>query len=81
MIQIRFFASFREQLGIDCFSFQTETPITVTDLINKLQSEDEKFSLLNEGDVLVAKNQELTDFSTLVERNDEVAFFPPVTGG
>lgn len=31
--------------------------------------------------VLVAVNQEYADFAHVVEDGDEVAFFPPVTGG
>ena len=31
--------------------------------------------------VLAAKNMEYIDLDTLVEEGDEIAFFPPVTGG
>lgn len=31
--------------------------------------------------VLAAKNMEYVDFATPVEEDDEIAFFPPVTGG
>ena len=33
------------------------------------------------GNVLVAVNQQHSDFDATVEEGDEVAFFPPVTGG
>ncbi len=81
MVHIKFFASLREQLGIDNMSFDTEFPLTIMDLIQQLQAQNDKFSLLNEGNVLVAKNQEITELSDKVQSNDEVAFFPPVTGG
>ena len=33
------------------------------------------------GNALVAINQQYADFDATVEEDDEVAFFPPVTGG
>ena len=33
------------------------------------------------GKVMVAVNHEYVDMSHLLNKNDEVAFFPPVTGG
>ena len=33
------------------------------------------------GKVMVAVNHEYVDMSHLLYKNDEVAFFPPVTGG
>lgn len=81
MIHIKFFASFREELGIESLTFETEFPLTVSDLISQLKENDKKFSLLTNGIVLVAINQEITGFDAQIAANDEVAFFPPVTGG
>ena len=81
MINIKFFASFREELGIESLTFETEFPLTVSDLIAQLKEDDKKFSLLTNGIVLVAINQEITGFDAQIAANDEVAFFPPVTGG
>ncbi len=33
------------------------------------------------GNALVAINREYSDFDAVVKEGDEVAFFPPVTGG
>ncbi|MDO6569217.1 MoaD/ThiS family protein [Alteromonas sp. 1_MG-2023] len=35
----------------------------------------------NNSSVLMARNQQLCDVNTHVESGDELAFFPPVTGG
>ena len=39
------------------------------------------FAGLNEGRVLCAVNQVMAGDQTPLTENDEVAFFPPVTGG
>ncbi|MFB0912259.1 MAG: MoaD/ThiS family protein [Glaciecola sp.] len=47
----------------------------------KLIARGEPWTLLAEQDVLIAVNQTLTSASATVNDGDEIAFFPPVTGG
>ncbi len=75
-ITIRFFASLRENLKLDDMQISAEGINTVTDAWN---SGTENKAIPD--NVLVAINMEYVSFDTVVTDNDEVAFFPPVTGG
>ena len=75
-IQVRFYASLREQLGRQEQSLDTQGIKTVEDVwkrINPKQSLPEQ--------VLTAVNMDYADVNTPVKDGDEVAFFPRVTGG
>jgi molybdopterin synthase sulfur carrier subunit len=81
MINIRFFAMLRERLGVDKVDFQYTDEKTVSDIKQKLIARGEPWTLLAEQDVLIAVNQTLTSALATVNDGDEIAFFPPVTGG
>ena len=75
-VQIKYFASLRESLG----RAGEQVAITEGMSVNELwQSATGKKGRPNQ--VLVAINQEYATFSSIVKDGDEVAFFPPVTGG
>ena len=52
-------------------------------LINYLNERDTKYNLLFEKKELIkiAVNKTYSSFDTKVSNRDEIAFFPPVTGG
>ncbi|GAB3017232.1 MoaD/ThiS family protein [Bowmanella dokdonensis] len=80
-MKVLLFAQLRELLG--CSELQIDGPYHhVADLRLALQ---EKGTLWQEylapGKALVAVNQTLADDRHGLGPNDEVAFFPPVTGG
>ncbi|MFT5712851.1 MAG: molybdopterin synthase sulfur carrier subunit [Glaciecola sp.] len=81
MINIRFFAMLRERLGVDKLDYEYTDEKTVSDIKEKLIALGEPWTLLAEQDVLIALNQTLTSASATVNDGDEIAFFPPVTGG
>ncbi len=81
MIQIRFFASLRERIGAGEVNLEYAGEKTVADIQRNLIERGEKWQLLTEQDVLCAVNQTLCGKSAKVHDGDEVAFFPPVTGG
>lgn len=83
-IQLRFFASLREGLGL------SEESITVADNIKTIA--DLRAFLILRGDpwsevlasnkvIRCALNQQMVNDTTSLEEGAEVAFFPPVTGG
>ncbi len=74
-ITIKYFASLREQMGTAEQTLPVEGIATVGDVIEKLAG-----AALPEN-TLVAVNQEYASTSTQVKAGDEIAFFPPVTGG
>mgnify|MGYP000063643277 FL=1 len=83
MIQLRYFASLREKIGLgDETVALPEAIATVGGLQQWLQDRGEPWraALANER-LLVAVNQEVGDRDTAVNDGDEVAWFPPVTGG
>ena len=83
MLQLRYFASLRESLGIG--DEQIELPDGVHDLprlTRWLQDRDETWnSALSDPRLHVAINQEIVKRDAPVTDGDEIAWFPPVTGG
>ncbi|MCV6589714.1 MAG: molybdopterin converting factor subunit 1 [Marinobacterium sp.] len=79
-----YFARFRETLGLDREQVMLpEGVTTVAQLIDSLVAErgEPWQSVLTAANVLVAVNQEMVDVACSLSAGDEVAFFPPVTGG
>lgn len=76
-ITVRYFANLRDRMGRgeEKISLDGEA-VTVQDLWNKVSPQQ---SL--PGNVLIAVNMEYTDGGRTLKNGDEVAFFPPVTGG
>ncbi len=74
-IRIRCFASLREQLGVDTREIESTGVNTVGDVWSQLT--DQPLG----ANVLIAVNQEYSEAGQPVRDGDEVAFFPPVTGG
>jgi molybdopterin synthase sulfur carrier subunit len=82
-MKVLFFGSLREQLGTD--ELNTALPHgveTIGQLLQSLQSQGDEWKLaLGTGNVLFAVNQDMVDENTTISDSDEVALFPPVTGG
>ncbi|HWK54258.1 MAG TPA: molybdopterin converting factor subunit 1 [Hyphomicrobiales bacterium] len=82
MIDVLFFAGLRETLG-DGTALAWRAGLTVRELVAALaQREGAKWQqALQDEQVMVAVNQEVRDADAVLDDGDEVAFFPPVTGG
>lgn len=84
MISLVFFASVREQLGLNQeYWVWDESLLTVEALVASLVKAkgDEWEKVLLVPNLLIAVNQEMASLSAAIRDGDEVAFFPPVTGG
>ncbi len=82
MITLLFFASLREQLGCSSLEINIEPNETIKMLIQRLQNEKgESWSVLAAENIQYACNQVMVTSVHTLNVNDEVAFFPPVTGG
>jgi molybdopterin converting factor subunit 1 len=82
-ITICYFARFREKLACKEERYHLTEQVTVEQLLQQLATRGGVwFELFDcpQG-VLVAINQEMTPLSASISAGDEVAFFPPVTGG
>ena len=81
-MKILFFAALRERLNCDHVQLDIPLPSDTNSIRSALQQTiPEQADILADGKALVAVNQTLTHDNTGVKEGDEVAFFPPVTGG
>ena len=84
MMRVRYFAWLRQRTG--CAEEQVDAPgsvTTVAELAQWLGTRHPRFAeaLASQGVVRFAVNQRAVDGDAPVAAGDEVAFFPPVTGG
>jgi molybdopterin synthase sulfur carrier subunit len=83
VVTLLYFASLRESVG--CAREQVALPgtATVSSLVDTLRNRagawSEAFAPGKQWRVAV--NQQMADLATPVKPGDEIAFFPPVTGG
>lgn len=81
-INIVFFASLKESMGMSEYQVELAEPIRIVDLKQRLSEE------LEQGELLLAQGLQASIDYEFARDNDvvditakEVAFFPPVTGG
>lgn len=82
-MNILFFASLRERLNTEQESWTELNDITTTrQLLEHLMARGEPWaSALDNPQLIISVNQEVSDLNSPIKLGDEVAFFPPVTGG
>ena len=79
-LTIRLFASLKERVGASQISIEINQPATVSDLV-------EEVTRLYPGiqpylpTTLISVNREFASRSQLISQDDEIALFPPVSGG
>lgn len=83
MIKIVYFAKTRETIGKSTEPFELAPGInTVTSIIESLVARGNPYNVAFEDErILAAINQEMVSLASRVIDDDELAFFPPVTGG
>jgi len=75
-IHIKYFASIRDLTGKDAEDLDVKENISAKELW-KLIIKETNFS----AKVYIAVNHEYVDVDYILNDGDEIAFFPPVTGG
>ena len=83
-LELRFFASLRESLGLSSESITAPAEVKpIADLRGYLAQRGNPWAevLASAKVIRCAVNQEMVADSTLLVEGAEVAFFPPVTGG
>ena len=77
-INVRYFALFREQVGRDSelIEFPGGTAAELFQMMVEIHP-----GLKTEATALVAINDEMREWETILVEDDEVLFFPPVAGG
>lgn len=84
MIDILYFARLRERLGVARERLPLPAEVgCIADLLSHLSARGEPWTsaLAADSAVLTAVNQELARADTPIADGDEIALFPPVTGG
>ena len=76
LIKIKFFASLREHVGQSEAEVAKDSVNTVLDVWNSVTND-----MSMPENTLMAVNMDYVDAAYSVKAGDEVAFFPPVTGG
>ena len=84
MVTLLYFASLRERVGVS----REEVALpsgnsTVSALVDQLRAREGRWTeaFAPGGTWRVAVNREVASLATPVRPGDEIAFFPPVTGG
>ncbi len=83
-LELRFFASLRESLGLSSESITAPAEVkTIADLRSYLAQRGNPWTevLASSRVIRCALNQEMVSDATTLVEGAEVAFFPPVTGG
>lgn len=82
-IKVCYFARFREKLGVQQEHIELAEGSQVAQLLQQLAQREgvwaELFACPER--VLVAINQDMSHLQAQINQGDEVALFPPVTGG
>ena len=84
MIDVLYFASLREQLSIEKEQIEPAPDLsTIAALKGLLIARGGVWQQAFEGSIplLVSINQQMATDGSAIKEGDEIAFFPPVTGG
>ena len=82
-VRVLYFAWLREKIGQPEEQIVLASPISARELVNLLikQSPAHQAAFCDLEPIRVAINQKLASMDAVVHPGDELAFFPPVTGG
>ena len=75
-VTVKFFASLRERLGREEQAIEVDAGCTVLDVWRRATADAPL-----PGNVIMAVNLDYAQADAPVKDGDEVAFFPPITGG
>lgn len=79
-IKVKFFASYREAVGMDELDLEMEGGSNVSQLLEAVKALHPAIGELIEP-LIVSVNKEYADFNKVLKDGDEVALLPPVSGG
>lgn len=81
-MNVLYFAWLRERIGQPSEEIDTQAA-TVRDLVDELSAREDRYAaaFADISAIRVALDQKLSDFDASLTNVQEVAFFPPMTGG
>ena len=83
-MKILYFSWIKDKIGKTHEDIQIKDNIkTIDDLIKLLKNNNKNYeeAFKNTSSIKVSINMETADFKDQINNNDEIAFFPPMTGG
>lgn len=81
-LTVRFFARLREELDTETLTLPWQPGMTAGQVLSDLAAKGGAWAQLGgEQPVMIAVNKTMARAGTSLQAGDEVAFFPPVTGG
>lgn len=82
-MKIIYFANLKEVLGFDEEHIIIDRPQTVREIVQSLTKRSKKHRIIfkDVSKIFCAVNCNFSNFDHTVTNSDELAFFPPVTGG
>lgn len=82
MITVLFFARYRDLLQTATLNIPADSVSTVAALMTELKQRGDAWAkVMADEHCIIAVNQQVAEHSTALTAGDEVAFYPPVTGG
>ena len=79
-VTVKFFGSYREEVGEEAIAVKLQQGETVADLLKTLDSGLPRWAAYGH-EPMVARNLEYAGAKEILCDGDEVALFPPVSGG
>jgi molybdopterin converting factor subunit 1 len=79
-LKVCFFATLKDRAGVPETMIDVGEPAAVSDLLNKLFLIFPQLIPYRQR-MLIAVNREFADLSQILQSDDEIALFPPVSGG
>ena len=80
-VRIHYFAGLREALGLGGEEIELPASVATVGALQDWLAGQGRDALATAKNLRCAVNQQMAGFGVAVKSGDEVAFFPPVTGG
>lgn len=79
-IEVTLFATLKERIGKRQINIEISEPVSVSRLLSEISNQYPQIKN-SSGNILVSVNQEFAAKDQIIALGDEVALFPPVSGG
>jgi molybdopterin synthase sulfur carrier subunit len=78
-IKVTYYGQFRDITGLSEEEIEAKDGVTVVELRDQVREKHPRIAAKRE--ILVAINNSFAPLETVIKQDDQVAFFPPVSGG